>query len=358
MSGYRILVPDSSQRFAAPISLPLMDAMQALGNTPVVMDMASVTSMYRRMRYESHGCYEIFGFYVRDLLKKESVDFGLAVGLWGILEDGFKKEAHNLVDECSLPNLIYFHERGRALVSRLDQLGARNWQHTYIAVSGAQLARELHEAGHARVLHIPPATSQRLFFPQDTPPANAAFPALQDPRLTEGFDVSFVGSYTPQRERLLTAVLRQNISVAIFGDRTWQRSESVAPRWRGPVDYLRELNTVYNSSKVNLDLPDERRELSDYTSCRLFDCLASGGFIAAPSEAGHTDLLECGHELACYEDEAELAQLVSYYLADESARQAIAMRGMRRVLAEHTWTRRLDAAMPQLEMHLLQTAAK
>jgi len=106
MSGYRILVPDSSQRFAAPISLPLMDAMQALGNTPVVMDMASVTSMYRRMRYESHGCYEIFGFYVRDLLKKESVDFGLAVGLWGILEDGFKKEAHNLVDECSLPNLI------------------------------------------------------------------------------------------------------------------------------------------------------------------------------------------------------------------------------------------------------------
>ena len=101
--GYNVLIPDICRDRAPELMLPVMAAMQELNHTPVVMEMNSISAMYRQMRYERHGCYEIFEFYVKDLYKKYKIDFGFSAGLGIVLEDEKKDEAHNLLEEAAIP---------------------------------------------------------------------------------------------------------------------------------------------------------------------------------------------------------------------------------------------------------------
>jgi spore maturation protein CgeB len=49
-----------------------------------------------------------------------------------------------------------------------------------------------------------------------------------------------------------------------------------------------------------------------------------------------------GEEIVLYESPEDLLNKFEYYLTHEEERQAIALRGMRRVMRDHTYDRRLD----------------
>ena len=365
MSGYNILIPSSCQQTSPELTLPIMDALQVLGHTPVVLDMASMAAMYHEMRYERHGCYEIFGFYTRDMIKEGKIDFGISVGLGLILEDPLKNEAHNLVDESGLPNVIYLHQRTNAALAKLKAIGADTWRHTYFVSSCKSITEELRASGISMVETLAPGTSARLFYPQDQAPENAVFAAKRDDGwATEGFDVSFVGSYSPLREKLLTALARAGIRLAVFGDAGWKQSTELRPFYRNQARYMQDVNTIYNHSSLNLDLPFDDQQSPDYVSSRLFDCLASGNCMLTYNRPALAYYFEPEHELATFETGHNgdavilILQSVKYYLEQEVDRQALASRGRRRVMSRHLWQHRLEGLMPRLEMHLLQTAVR
>lgn len=365
MNGYNILIPSSCQETSPELTLPIMDALQALGHTPVVLDMSAIAAMYQEFRYERHGCYEIFGFYTRDMMREGKVDFGISVGLGLILEDPLKNEAHNLVEESGLPNVIYLHLRTNAALAKLQAIGAQNWRHTYFVSSCKAITEELRESGIALAETLAPGTSARLFYPHDQRPADAAFaPMRDDGWATDGFDVSFVGSYSPLREKLLTALVRENIRIAVYGDPGWKQSKELLPFYRNQARYLQDVNTIYNHSKINLDLPFDDLQSPGYVSSRLFDCLASGSFMLTYGRPALADYFEPEHELATYETGHNgdavilILQSVKYYLEQEVDRQALALRGRRSVMSRHLWRHRLEAFIPRLEMHLLQTAVQ
>jgi len=356
VSGYNFLLPDLSRQHLPYLVLPVMSALQELGHTPVTMEMAAINEMYNQLRYQRHGCYEIFQFYVNDLVKKGKIDFGFSAGLYIVLEDATKQEAHHLLEECGIPNIVYLHSRDTSVIARLHEVGARDWRHTFLACSSKTLADQLGQSGLERAQHVAPGASVRLFYPQDQPPANAAFPLKpSDERLARGYDVSFAGSYGVRREELLLALVEAGLRVAVFGDEQWRQSR-LSEQWRSQAHYLNELNTVYNASQINLDLPHDGTRLDDYVSCRLGDCLSAQGFLLAHARPGLAEQLVIEREIAVFEDEAELVKLAQYYLDNEAERLAVARRGHQRIQAEGSWTRRIEGLIPQLEMHLLSAA--
>ncbi|MCH7472764.1 glycosyltransferase family 1 protein [bacterium] len=354
MGGYNVLIPDVCRNLLPQTTLPLMDALKETANTPVVMEMHSITAMYRQFRYESHGSYEIFKFYFKDLMKQYNVDFGLSVGLGCIMEDEQKGESHHIIDEAGIPNLIYLHCRDRRIAEKLKEMGAEAWEHSFIATSSRALADLLLDQGLSGTVHCPLGTSFRLFYPATSPPENAAYPLLNDdPRLTADFDVSFVGGYCPGRERYLQALSEAGVALAVFGDGRWKDSKLLRGHWRNEVRYLTELNTVYNASKINLDLPHDECLFPDYVSSRVYDCLASGSFLLTHRRDELEETVEVDKEVAAFEGEEELLRSVHYYLGNEAARLKVAARGHRRIAAGAGWVKRLALLMPRLEMQLL-----
>lgn len=363
MSGYNILIPSSCQQTSPELMLPIMDALQHLGHVPVVLDMESIAAMYQELRYERHGCYEIFEFYARDLIREGKIDFGISVGLGLILEDPLKAEAHNLLEESGLPNVIYLHLRNNAALAKLKAIGADRWRHTFFVSSCRSITEELRASGIALAETIAPGTSARLFYPQDQAPENAAFNARRDDGwATEGFDVSFIGSYSPLRDKLLSALAAAGIRLAVFGDAGWKQSKDLLPFYRNQARYLQDVNTIYNHSRINLDLPFDDQQAPGYVSSRLFDCLASGSFMLTYNRPALEEYFEPEHGLATYETGHNgdavilILQSVKYYLEQDVDRLALAARGRRRVMSRHLWQHRLEGLIPRMEMHLLQTA--
>ncbi|MCC7478928.1 glycosyltransferase [bacterium] len=358
MDGYNVVIPDICQKRMAEITLPVMDALQSLGHTPTVLNLASIVQMYQEYRYQRHACYEIFGFYFQDLMKRSQVDFGFCVGLSGMLEDVSKHEVHNLLDEAGIPNVMLVHSRDtQSLLDRLEKTGARDWRHTIMACTSRIVVEALLAAGYRNATYCPPGANTRLFYPTDQVPENAAYPLLDDQRLSRGFDASFIGTWTPGREALLLPLQEAGVNLGIFGDKNWERTP-LGVSYGGPANYLSEVNTIYNASKINLDLPHEATKLDDYISFRVHDCLASGSFLLAYPRQGHESLWEAGQEQAGSYAVGELLEAVQHYLAHPTQRAQIAQRGYEAVLRDHTWQQRLKAIiLPGLELRLLKAAA-
>lgn len=355
-TGYHVLIPDSSRSMLPELTLPAMDALQQLGHTPVTLAMQSMSEMYRDLRLTKHGGYELFLFYAKDVVQKGNVDFALSFGLSGVMEDVKKGELHYLPEEFELPGLVYMHGRSACAAERLLSAGAANWRFTTVCASSRSLADQLTAAGVSAVRHLPLGYSPRIFYPAAAAPTDAAYSLLSDDeRLAQGYDVSFAGSFTTERAALLAPLVTAGVKLAVFGDAAWAGQEGMAGVYRGPVQRLTELNTVYNSSAVNLVLPAAGAapaDQPDYISPRLVECLGSGGFLLALDQPGIAQYAEPGREVAlCQPD--DLLQAVETWLGDEAGRAAHAAAGLARVQSEAQWTLRLRQALGWLEIATL-----
>jgi glycosyltransferase involved in cell wall biosynthesis len=354
VSGYNVLIPDSSRDLHPEMMLPIMDGLQQLQEIPVVMSMNSIRDMYEHTRYVSHGSYEIFQFYVQDLLRKNNIDFGVSVGLSAILEDGRIEELHHVMEECGIPNLLYLNARDQKVADRLESIAAAKWRYTYFVCSSEILCQLLRERGFERTLHAPLGTSPRIFHPHDGIPENAPF-ALKhdDERLTQGYDVSFVGSCSSERLRVLSSINDGSFRLAIFGDQAWAGTE-LADCYRGGSHYLEESNTIYNSSLINLDILAGTGQFSDYISNRVGDCMSANGLLLMRESDALCDLLGPRTQALFYEDAAALSRKIKAILADGAAeRQAAAALGAY-VRSEFSWDRCLQRVLPRLELCLLK----
>lgn len=113
--------------------------------------------------------------------------------------------------------------------------------------------------------------------------------------------------------------------------RTWKRVPELA--------YYDELPLFYPLSDINCNVTS--RQMRGAVNQRVFDVPACRAFLLTDERRQLERLFEPGREMAVYRDGEELAELAARYLRDVPARQAMAEAAHRRVLAEHTYTRRL-----------------
>lgn len=133
------------------------------------------------------------------------------------------------------------------------------------------------------------------------------------------------------------------LGMCAWGDRGWQLAAPQGVRWMGPAGHRAELNRVYSSSLVNVDIG--RIYQDDIVTMRVFDVLACGGFLLAQHTSDLERCFRVGEEIETYSSLDELRAKVRYYLANPAARARMASAGSRAVGERHTFEHRLDGIL-------------
>jgi spore maturation protein CgeB len=148
-----------------------------------------------------------------------------------------------------------------------------------------------------------------------------------------GAEIGFVGAYEEDRARHLLHLAHAGLSVTVWGP-GWTRFHESHPnllikeRSAFGVEYTK----VLNATKINLCFL--RKLNRDLQTTRSVEIPACSAFMLAERTGEHQRLLTEGVEVEYFEGVEELEQKCRQYLADDSARNAIARRARERCLAD------------------------
>ncbi len=114
----------------------------------------------------------------------------------------------------------------------------------------------------------------------------------------------------------------------------------------GPVDYFREMPSVFRKSRINLNISG--RLIKSGVPLRAFDVMGAGGFLLSNYQADFLDLFVPGEDFVYYESKEDLLDKIGYYLSHENERQAIAKNGHDKVAAGHTYRHRVQEILSHI----------
>ncbi|MGB9358641.1 MAG: glycosyltransferase [Acidimicrobiia bacterium] len=186
---------------------------------------------------------------------------------------------------------------------------------------------------HAEVLR------QRLSVPVAALLQASAFDALGDAEEAQvASDVLFVGNSRGVMRHGVAWSIERGIPIDIYGS-----------DWEGLIDASHvvaehlpneQLAAAYRSAGVVLN--DHWPGMRDYgfISNRVFDVLASGGFIISDSVAGIEGVF--GDTVPTYDSAEDLDRLIRYYQEHPDERADLAARGQELVASEHSFDRRAE----------------
>lgn len=185
----------------------------------------------------------------------------------------------------------------------------------------------------------------------------------------EPYDVAFVGTTHLETrtfrydslKQLVFPLIRDGVNAHVWGH-NWLNSRaslerefgaSIPPQWiHGFLPY-KQTAEVYRQSKIVLGV----QNAEDQVTQRTFEILGTGAFMIASRTAVLEQLFEEGREIVFSSGPEETVSLVKYYLAHTAERLRIGRQARRKVLEQHTFERRLEAAWPALDA-FLQTERK
>jgi spore maturation protein CgeB len=183
----------------------------------------------------------------------------------------------------------------------------------------------------------------------------AADPGFHEPldlnaveRRRYGADLAFLGAGYPNRRIAFRQLLRYEPK--IWGS-DWDGDASLAPyvQLQGARVSAEDGVKIFNATKINLNLhssmsTDALVSGGDFVNPRTFELAACGAFQLVDKRSLLPELFG-PDELATFASLDELQTLIDQYLGKPEEREAIAKRGRARVLAEHTYRRRVETLL-------------
>jgi spore maturation protein CgeB len=160
-------------------------------------------------------------------------------------------------------------------------------------------------------------------------------------------DVSFIGTWSPKKERLLAHLVRAlpNTRIRIWGEQWYKRSDrsldrAIAGHEVTGDDYVRAIR----GSRINLCILSERRDgasSGDQVTSRTFHIPACGGFMLHERTTELLELFAEGESVGAFGDGDELVSSVGRWLGDSVHRERVAQCGMEMVRRAHSWDDRI-----------------
>lgn len=143
------------------------------------------------------------------------------------------------------------------------------------------------------------------------------------------------------------------LDIKLYGS-GWDTIPELREYARGTIpNRSKELCSLFQSAKIHLHI-----NLEVNVHFRVLECIASGGFILIkdhPSDfspGGLNDFLEIGKEVITYTTKEDFQEKVLFYLNKESERQEIIEAGRKRVLRDHTYTKRTKWIIEDIKARL------
>lgn len=179
--------------------------------------------------------------------------------------------------------------------------------------ASGQFIHRLKEMGCRNVEYRPACTSKK---PLDIP---------------KKYDVVFLGNARASREdgrSIIGDLGKTPHNLKVWGN-LWEKHlppENIGGRY---WDY-RELEKLYASARITLNDHNHDMRREGFVSNKVFDILASGGFVISDKNPGLDGLF--GDSVPQYETPEELRSLVDHYLENPEERNALAEKGRREAL--------------------------
>ena len=133
---------------------------------------------------------------------------------------------------------------------------------------------------------------------------------------------------------------------AVYGDEGWKELLNENFRISSELRYYKELPVFYNACRINFNATNLQMETA--VNQRVFDAPACGAFLLTDRQPSLDALFEEGKEVITYGGPEELVDLARFYLRNESARKAVALKGRERVLREHTYKLRVNTIIRRM----------
>lgn len=172
-------------------------------------------------------------------------------------------------------------------------------------------------------------------------------PHAVDPRTRTAVDARerrarmvFVATPTPQRERTVCGLAAP---ISLYGGK-WRASPSVRHQIRRRRLPKSALPTIYGSHLAALNIRNESNVLAGLNQ-RSFEPALAGAALVADNQADLPLCFDPGQEVYAWNDIGELNDIHARILREPEAARAVGERGRKRVLADHTYARRLAALM-------------
>lgn len=155
-----------------------------------------------------------------------------------------------------------------------------------------------------------------------------------------GCDVSFVGCWSPEKERLISRILinRRNIKVLVYGI-GWKYASTDFKKLLGgnlrPGVFGDELAIAYSASRVNLGLLSSAAgdaSISDQTTVRTFQIPASGSFMLHEDTSEVRSYFLPEEEIMLFSGELDLLVKLDNVLHNPELREMIRKNGYQRCI--------------------------
>ncbi|MDF0668355.1 MAG: glycosyltransferase [Nitrospira sp.] len=171
--------------------------------------------------------------------------------------------------------------------------------------------------------------------------ANADTLMLPLPAAACRYPVSFVGAAYGNRRAMIARLRHEGIEVACFGH-GWPE---------GPVETKR-MGEIIRQSQVSLNFSDGAHGRSDparrQIKARIFEVPGYGGCLLTEKTPNLDQYFHIGEEVLTFEGADEVVEQVKSLLAHPERRDEIARRGFDRVRRDHTYGRRFEGILAEL----------
>lgn len=105
---------------------------------------------------------------------------------------------------------------------------------------------------------------------------------------------------------------------------------------KGTVNCMDEMPAAFYCSKINLNISS--RSIESGIPQRIFDIMASGGFVLTNYQSELEEYFEIGKDLEVFHNLEELRHKIDYYLSHETERLRIALNGYQKVRDRYSYT--------------------
>ncbi|WP_156921774.1 CgeB family protein [Desulfovibrio inopinatus] len=189
------------------------------------------------------------------------------------------------------------------------------------------------------------ATSVRLFLEHEHPRAAALCDALDSAERRLAFETYIAWEATRlYRRECLECIMPFN--PLLIGDPGWLETfsgEGLVWRWHKEVSYYDDLPLLYPLSAINFNATS--MQMKGAVNQRVFDVPACKSFLITDRRRQLESLFEPGREVVVYDSPQEIHDLVRHFRDRPTERQRVAEAGHRRVVAEHTYVKRLSTLL-------------
>lgn len=160
------------------------------------------------------------------------------------------------------------------------------------------------------------------------------------------YDVSFVGTWSEKRQRVLTELAENGIKVDLFGNKKWLELNHENITFHGFADNRKDCPKIYCQSKINLNITNE--QLLTSLPLRIFDVGACNTFLLTDDQEDAKRIFS-KKELVIYKDVNDLTQKIHYYLDHQSERDKVGERLYSKISTQFTYQVQLSKLLNELE---------